>query len=223
MVIENNLNGYMIKVFGWMFLGLLLTGLTAGVVANNESLWGVFSGGAFFILILLQLGLVVTISAFLRKLPPIVAKVLFILYSIVSGVTFSTIFLVYEIGSIFQIFCLTSALFGGLAFLGYQMKIDLTKIGTLLTVGLVVGFILMLLNIFVFGSDMMSVVLTWLMLAIFLGLTVYDMQKIKAWYMANEHDEKMLEKIAIFGALDLYLDFINIMIKLLALFGRRRD
>ena len=212
---ENN------KVFGivfiWMFIGLLITFLTGYVVSSNDNmLYNIFSGGTYFILIIIELVLVVYLSARIHKMQVTTARIVFILYSFVSGLTFGSIFIVFKMSSIMLIFLITAILFGIFALIGRFTKLDLTKAGTILLMMLLGIVICTFVNVFL-KNDTLDLFVSYISIIVFLGFTAYDMQKIKM--LSYEFDDE--DKIAIIGALELYLDFINIFIDLLRIFGKR--
>ena len=205
------------KVFMWMFIGLLITFLTGYVVSSNDNmLYNIFSGGTYFILIIIELVLVVYLSARIHKMQVTTARIVFILYSFVSGLTFGSIFIVFKMSSIMLIFLITALLFGIFALIGRFTKLDLTKAGTILLMMLLGIVICTFVNVFL-KNDTLDLFVSYISIIIFLGFTAYDMQKIKM--LSYEFDDE--GKIAIIGALELYLDFINIFIDLLRIFGKR--
>lgn len=205
------------KVFMWMFIGLLITFLTGYVVSSNDNmLYNIFSGGTYFILIIIELVLVVYLSARIHKMQVTTARIVFILYSFVSGLTFGSIFIVFKMSSIMLIFLITAILFGIFALIGRFTKLDLTKAGTILLMMLFGIVICTFVNVFL-KNDTLDLFVSYISIIIFLGFTAYDMQKIKM--LSYEFDDE--DKIAIIGALELYLDFINIFIDLLRIFGKR--
>jgi len=211
-------NNVLAKVFSWMCIGLLLTFVTGFYVASNEyTFYKIFSSGMYFIFALIEIGLVVFLSARVHKMQPNTAKIVFMLYSIVSGITFSSIFIAYNIASIIMVFWAAALLFGIFACIGYFTKIDLSKFGTYLLMALVALIICIIINIFI-GNGMVDLIINWVCLLVFIGFTAYDIQKIKRLCASTTN-----ENIAIIGALELYLDFINIFISLLNLFGKARD
>lgn len=205
------------KVFMWMFIGLLITFLTGYVVSSNDNmLYNIFSGGTYFILIIIELALVIYLSARIHKMQVTTARIVFILYSFVSGLTFGSIFIVFKMSSIMLIFLITAILFGIFALIGRFTKLDLTKVGTILLMMLLGIVICTFVNVFL-KNDTLDLFVSYISIIVFLGFTAYDMQKIKMLsYEFNDED-----KIAIIGALELYLDFINIFIDLLRIFGKR--
>ena len=205
------------KVFLWMFIGLLITFLTGYVVSNNEKmLLTVFSTGSYFIFAIVEIVLVLVLSVKIKKLKPTTCKVMFMLYSFISGLTFSSIFVYYKLSSIMFIFLIAAAVFGIFSLIGYTTKIDLTKIGTFFIMALVGAILCSVVNIFIKSANL-DLALSVLILVIFMGITAYDIQKIKK----NLRDIPE-ENLAIYGALELYLDYINIFIQLLKLFGKER-
>ena len=205
------------KVFMWMFIGLLITFLTGYVVSSNDNmLYNIFSGGTYFILIIIELVLVVYLSARIHKMQVTTARIVFILYSFVSGLTFGSIFIVFKMSSIMLIFLITAILFGIFALIGRFTKLDLTKAGTILLMLLLGIVICTFVNVFL-KNDTLDLFVSYISIIVFLGFTAYDMQKIKM--LSYEFDDE--DKIAIIGALELYLDFINIFIDLLRIFGKR--
>ena len=206
------------KIFFWMFIGLAITfGVGYYVSINENMLYNVFSTYYIF-LIIAELVVVIWLSARINKMQPTTAKILFCVYSFITGLTFSSIFVVYEMMSIMYVFGITSIIFLIFALIGYYTNIDLTKIGVYLFMILIGVIICSIINIFV-GSYKFDLILTIICLVVFIIYIAYDIQVIKRklYHIANE------ENFAIFGALQLYLDFINIFIRLLQLFGKSRD
>ena len=212
-------NNTMIKVFFRMFLGLLATGLTAWYTYQSGLYITILSGVSYAVVAIIELLVVLLFSFLFRKLSPLAVTILFYLYAFINGITLSVIFAVFEINSIFYAFFATSLLFGGLAFYGYVTKKDMTKFGSILMVTLIVGLIVSIINLFI-GNSLIDIVLDWVMLFVFCGLTIYDMNKIKNMSQEIEYES---EKLYVYGAMELYLDFINIFIRLLSIMGRRRD
>ena len=206
------------KIFFWMFIGLAITfGIGYYVSLNGNMLYNVFSKYYIF-LVIAEIAVVIWLSARIRKMSPTTAKILFCLYSFLTGLTFSSIFVLYQITSIISIFGITSLIFLIFALIGYFTKIDLTKLGVYLFMGLLGVIICSIINMFV-KSGTFDLTLTIIALIIFIIYIAYDIQIIKRnLYTFEEQDN-----LAIFGALQLYLDFINIFLRLLQLFGRNRD
>lgn len=206
------------KIFFWMFIGLAITfGIGYYVSINENMLYNVFSKYYIF-LIIAELVVVIWLSARIRKMQPTTAKLLFCAYSFLTGLTFSSIFVVYKMTSIVMVFGITSLIFLIFALIGYFTKLDLTKIGTYLFMILLGVIICSLINMFV-GSETFDLALTIICLIVFIVYVAYDIHIIKRnLYAIPEEDN-----LAIYGALQLYLDFINIFLRLLQLFGRSRD
>lgn len=211
------------KVYLWMTLALVVSGLSAYYVAGNEQLLlTLFSNSAtLWILIIAELGLVFTLSAAINKLSFPVAACLFAGYSILNGVTLSFIFLAYSMTSIATTFFVTAGTFASMAIIGTITRRDLTKIGSLLFMALIGLIIAGVVNIFLHNS-MMDLIVSAIGVLIFVGLTAYDAQKIKQQMEAYGTEvNSQTQKLAILGALSLYLDFINLFLYLLRFFGKR--
>ena len=207
------------KVFFWMFIGLAVTFATGYIVSENPNMIAnIFTKSNTIILGIVEIGLVIALSAFMHKMSPTVASICFIVYSFVTGLTFGSIFLVYEISSIIFVFGITAVLFLIFALIGHFTNIDLTKFGVILLMMLIGIIICSIINIFV-KSEAFNFGLTVLGLFIFLAYIAYDMQVIKKSLYAFDSEEK----VAIYGALQLYIDFINIFLRLLRLFASERD
>lgn len=206
------------KIFFWMFIGLAITfGIGYYVSINENMLYNVFSKYYIF-LIIAELVVVIWLSAKIRKMKPSTAKLLFCAYSFLTGLTFSSIFVVYKMTSIVMVFGITAFIFLIFALIGYYTKLDLTKIGTYLFMILIGVIICSLINLFV-GSETFDLALTIICLIVFIVYVAYDIHIIKRnLYSIPEEDN-----LAIYGALQLYLDFINIFLRLLQLFGKSRD
>ena len=210
------------RVFVKMFLGLLVTAITSFVVLANESLVRFILGNSivFWVLAGAELVLVFTISGAINRLSTSTATLLFYLYSVINGLTLTPIFLVYTQSSIALTFAITAGVFGVMAAYGYVTKRDLSKMGSILVMALIGLILVSLVNLFVKSSG-----LQWLIslagVAIFVGLTAWDTQKIKN--MASMTDPTQVGKLATMGALMLYLDFINLFLYLLRFLGNRNS
>lgn len=212
------------KVYLWMTLALVITGFTAFGIASNPGIaYAIVTNRLLFWgLIIAEFGLVIGISGAINKLSAVTATLLFVLYSIVNGATLSVIFMAYTMSSIASVFFITAGLFGVMAFIGYTTKTDLTSIGKILFMALIGIILATIVNLFV-GSSMLNMIVSYVGVVIFTGLTAYDSQKIKNMlYNADSMDEGM-QKIALLGSLTLYLDFINLFLMLLRIFGGNRD
>lgn len=219
--VENKMSKFFSKVYLWMFIGLLVSGIVSYFTSVTPSIIN-FVNKSYFLIVIVELIVVIAFSALRRKVSPNVAMLLFIIYSIVNGLTLSSIFLVYEIKSIGMVFISSALMFGLLALYGYTTKNDLSSMSKILFFGLIAVIIMSIINIFI-GNSGFSILISIISIVIFLGLTAWDMQMLKAMYNYYSSDEQELNKVAIYGALDLYLDFINIFLQLLNLFGKSKD
>lgn len=207
------------RVYGKMFLGLLITALVSLFVASSEAMLSfIFSSKiVFFGLIIAELGLVFAISGAINKLSSFTATLLFYLYAVVNGATLSVIFLAYSWSAIALTFAVTSLTFGAMSAFGYLTRSDLSKMGSILFMGLIGLIIATIVNIFL-ASSALDWIISFLGVIIFTGLTAWDTQKIKT--MAMMTDPSMAGKVATLGALTLYLDFVNLFLYLLRFLGR---
>lgn len=209
-------NNILTKVYNWFGLGLLVTFITAFITSTNEALIKlIYSGPTVIIIIILELICAIALPLRIRKMSKNTAIILYLGYAFLTGLTFSSIFILYELTSIIWIFLITSIIFFILAFLGKNTKLNLKGIGTFLLVLLLSIIILEIINIFIMNNTL-NLMICIMSLVIFMGYVFYDINKISNYY---EDDDK----IAILGAFEIYLDFINIFIRLLQLFGKRRD
>ena len=205
----------MSKVFGWMFIGIMITFVTGIVVALNPNMiMNVFASGWLWVLLIAELVLVIVLSARIMKMKPVTAKICFALYAFISGLTFSSYFIVYDLNSIIYVFLITAVLFGLFAIIGFTTKMDLSKFGTLLFMALLGVLLCFVVNIFTQNSTV-ELVATIISVIVFIGFTAYDTQKIKRLSDSGLPEDNL----AIYGALQLYLDFINLFIDLLRIFG----
>lgn len=223
MVIDNNngMSKFFSKVYLWMFIGLLISGGVAYYTSITPGMIK-FVYGSYGWILITELIVVIAFTALRKKVSPGIAKVLFVTYAAISGLTLSSIFLVYKIQSIGMVFLSSSLMFGLLAVYGYITKTDLSSFGKILLFALLAIIIMSVINIFAHNGTF-GIVISIISIVVFLGLTAWDMQALKAMYNYYASDEKELGKIAIYGALDLYLDFINIFLQLLNLFGKSKD
>lgn len=202
------------KIYLWLFVGLLVTFATGMYTSTNESALNVLFGkGMYWILIVAELGLAIFLSIRIRKMNPTTAKVCYLLYSFFTGLSFASLFVVYKLTSIIMVFGITAGLFLIFAILGRITKIDLSKLGTYLLMMLFGVIICSVINIFI-GSSSFDLGISIVSIIIFLGFIAYDVQKIQR--LGEFVDD---ENLAILGAFELYLDFINVFIDLLRLFG----
>lgn len=211
------------KVYVWMTLALVLTGITAYGVASSPSLMmTIFQTPAIMWgLIIAELAIVIAISAAINRLSLTTATLLFVLYSVLNGATLSLIFAVYTMSSIANVFFITAGTFGVMAAYGYFTKRDLSSWGRLLLMALIGLIIATLVNVFLVKSSGFDLILSYAGVLIFVGLTAYDTQKIKQMLAMQTDMGEGAQKVALLGALSLYLDFINLFLYLLRIFGRR--
>ena len=212
------------KVYLWMTLALVITGFTAYYVATSPTLLSVIYSSRIVLwgLIIAELGLVIALSAAINRLSLTTATLLFVLYSVVNGATLSTIFLFYSLSSIASVFFITAATFAVMALYGYFTKKDLTSWGRILFMALIGIIIASVVNVFI-GSSGMSLIISYVGVLIFVGLTAYDSQKIKEMLLTATDEGEGMQKLALLGALTLYLDFINLFLHLLRILGSSRD
>ena len=211
------------KVYGWMAFALFVTAMVAMGVANTPAVRNVVLGNRaiFFGLIIGELVLVIALSAAIARISAATATIMFVIYSAVNGLTLSVIFVVYTDASIASTFFITGGTFAAMSVYGYTTKRDLTSIGNLCFMALIGLILASLVNIFL-QNAMLYWVVTYVGILIFVGLVAYDTQRIKQIARAGIEEGEAAQKGAILGALRLYLDFINLFLLLLRIFGRRR-
>lgn len=211
------------KVYVWMTLALVITGVTAYGVANSPGvISAIYSNQAvMWGLIIAELALVIGISAAINKLSLTTATLLFVLYSAVNGVVLSSVFLIYTASSIASVFFITAGTFAVMAFIGYTTKTDLTSLGKILLMALIGLIIASLVNVFFVKSTGFDLIISYVGVLIFVGLTAYDSQKIKQMLLMAPDAGEGAQKLALLGALSLYLDFINLFLYLLRILGKR--
>lgn len=220
---QAGLNTYISKIFGRMFIGLFVTAIAALLTVTNVQMFYLFVGTPLmFVLLIAELVIVFSLSARLNKISYTTAQVMFYAYAIINGITLSSIFVVYDLGTIYTAFFTTAVSFGVMSIYGLVTKKDLTKIGSMLTMLLIGVIIASVVNMFI-RSSQFDLIISFAAVAIFVGLVAFDTQKLKGYYYASLNDYQLQRKIGIIGALSLYLDFINIFLYLLRIFGNRRD
>ena len=213
------------KVYLWMTLALVITGFTAygvatspgimaAIVTNRALLWG---------LLIAELALVWYVSARINRLSLSTATMIFVLYSVLNGATLSVIFLAYTMQSIASVFFITAGTFAAMSLIGYFTKSDLSSLGRILFMALIGLVIATLVNMFLIKSGGFSLILSYVGVLIFVGLTAYDTQKIKMMLVEADDVTEEAQKIALMGSLSLYLDFINLFLYLLRIFGGNRE
>ena len=222
---ENAVATLMRNMYAWMAIALTITGFTAFAVANSYSLIYAIATNSilFYGLIFAELGLVYFLSSRIFRMSFATAGLLFAVYSIINGVTLSLIFLIYEIGSIVSTFFITAGTFGAMAVVGSFLKKDLSFIGRFALMALIGLIIAGVVNIFM-RSEGFSFIIAIIGVLVFTALTAYDAQKMKNLIAENGYEiNENTQKLALIGALELYLDFVNLFLYLLRLLGSRRD
>jgi uncharacterized protein len=216
-------NGVMSQVYAWMTAGLLVTGAVASFVAGSEALVDLIFGNVFifFGLFIVQIIAVIGLSAGINRLSPAAAMAIFIGYAALNGLTMAAIFLAYTTASIASTFFVTAGTFGVMSLYGYTTKRDLSGIGNFAIMALIGLLIASVVNMFL-RNEAIYWILTYAGVLIFVALTAWDTQKIKQ-LAASVTDETSAGRVAVIGALTLYLDFINLFIYLLRILGVRRD
>ena len=216
--LDGTFSALMRKVYVWMTLALVITGFTAYSVANR-----IFSNSALMWgLIIGELALVFVISGAINRLSLTTATLLFIIYSVLNGAVLSSVFVIYEPMVIAKVFFITAGTFGAMAFYGYSTKRDLSSIGKILFMALIGLIIATVVNIFL-KSPGFDYILSYIGVAIFVGLTAWDSQKIKQMLLMQPDMSEGAQKLALLGSLTLYLDFINLFLYLLRIFGSNRE
>lgn len=210
------------KVYIWMTLALIITGITAygvatspgllmALVANQGLLWG---------LVIVDFVIVIALTAAINSLSLAMATLMFVLYSVLTGAMLSSIFVVYTMTSIANVFFITAGTFAAMAVVGYTTKKDLSSMGRILLMALIGLIIASIVNIFIKSSGF-DLIISYVGVLIFVGLTAYDTQKIKQMLMMAEDTGETMQKVALLGALSLYLDFLNLFLYLLRIFGKK--
>ena len=213
------MNKVLSKVFMWLFVGLALTfGVGYYVSTNDTMLYNIFSGGKYLIFAIIEVIIAIVLATRIRKLSTMTATVIYLLYTAFSGLTFSSIFIIYELTSIIYVFGITAVLCLVFGVIGYFTKMDLSKFGTFLFMAVIGLLLAYVANMFINSAEF-DFALAAIGIIIFLGYTAYDIQIIKRNLYGVDDEDKQ----AIIGALNLYIDFINVFIDLLRLFGSSRD
>lgn len=222
MPVASALPALMRKVYVWMTLALVITGFTAYAVATSPGLLMAIVGNRFVLLglIVAELALVVGISGAINRLSLTAATLMFVLYSVINGATLSVVFLAFTMSSITSVFFITAGTFATMALVGYTTKKDLTSMGRMLFMALIGLVIATVVNMFMRNSGL-DMILNYVGVLVFVGLTAYDTQKIKEQLMMADNMGEAAQKMALVGALTLYLDFINLFLYLLRILGKR--
>ena len=213
-----NNNKLFTKVFTWLGVGLFLSFLTGFIISTNEMLIRIVFSKYYMIFIISEIVIAFILALFVRKLSKEMTTILYIVYCIITGFTLSSIFIIYEVSSIIYVFLATSFIFIALSIYGYKTKKDIAKFGTVLLFGLIGILLFSFINIIFIKSTQLELLLTIGSMLLFVGYIAYDIHILKrGLYDLDE------EKLAVYGAFQLYLDFINLFLDLLRLFGKTRD
>ena len=213
-------NNYIQKVYLWMFIGLIITSVTAFFISQDPDLYNVILGNdiVFYGILIAQFLAAISIVAFIRRIPDNLAEITFGVYCFLTGLTLSAIFLEFSISSIAYVVMITAAMFGFMSLYGYVTKTDLTSLGNIALMALFGIILALVVNLFI-GNSVLDTILSILGVIVFSALTAYDTQNIKN----TIYDDGDLIKKEILGALNLYLDFVNLFLDLIKLLGKRRD
>lgn len=216
-VVQKN-NNFISKTFLWMFLGLLATGIISVYTYNSGLLENMVYSNMFGVVAIIEIVVVLIFSLLFRKLSATAVSILYFIYAILNGFGLSVIFATFQLESVYLLFFVSALVFGIFAFIGYKTKVDLTKVGNILFALLLAGVIISIINLFL-GNTLLDIILSWFILILFFGITAYDMQRIKHW---SQIPRIRTDKRHIYAAMEIYLDFINIFIRLLSIFGKRK-
>jgi len=211
------------KVYLWMTMALVISGMTAYMVAESPAIQQMIFGNSivFWGLLIGELVLVMAVMSMLNRISLTTATLLFALYSVLNGATLSSIFMVYTMSSITSVFLITAGTFAAMSLIGYTTKTDLSSMGKILMMALIGIIIATLVNVFLIKSSGFDLIISCVGVLIFVGLTAWDTQKIKNMMLEAPDASENMQKLALIGALTLYLDFVNLFLYLLRLFGRR--
>jgi FtsH-binding integral membrane protein len=220
--VDVGLRSYMLSVYNYMGLGLAITGIVAFVVASSPAIYGpIFGSPLKWVVMLAPLGFVFYLGARINKMSVSAAQITFWAFAAIMGISLASIFLVFTGESVARVFFITAGTFGATSLYGYTTKRDLTNFGSFLFMGLIGIIIAMVVNIFL-ASSALQFAISVIGVLVFTGLTAWDTQRIKEVYLENDASDVMAKK-SIMGALSLYLNFINLFVMLLQLFGNQRS
>ena len=224
---SDSFRGYLTKVFTKMGIALVVTAVTAYAVYYNIMSGGFMlsilgSGFGMIAMFAIQFGVVTYLSTHLAKMNPSTCTTLFYVYAVITGITFSTLFLVYELGTIFVAFGFTAVMFFACAVIGHTTNVDLTKFSGLLIGGLIALVVASVASFFI-PALRDSLIISYIGILVFLGLTAWDVQKLKSYYYQTNGDGTLQSNLAVYGAFQLYLDFINIFLYVLRILGRNSN
>lgn len=213
------------KVYVWMTLALVITGFTAYGVASSPGVMSAIMSSRWIVwgLFIAEIALVFYVTARIDRLSLTTATMIFVLYSVLNGATLSVIFLAYTMQSIASVFFITAGTFAAMSLIGYFTKTDLSSLGKILMMALIGLIIATLVNVLLIKSGGFSLIISYVGVLIFVGLTAYDTQKIKMMLVQADDVTEDAQKIALMGSLSLYLDFINLFLYLLRIFGGNRE
>lgn len=215
---SDSISSYTAKTFGWMFLGLMTTFAASLAIYFTGAIYYLYNGILPYVLLIAELGVVIYLSARLHKMSIGMARGLFFVYALLNAVTFSSIFAIYSVSSLVFVFGMTALYFGVMALYGMVTKTDLSRIRPVLLFGLITLLVLALLSVFIPGMETGMCLIG---IVIFVAFTAYDTQMIRRNYMAFQSSPELLQKASVISALQLYLDFINLFLYLIRLFGKR--
>ena len=215
-ITENKLLG---KTFFWMCLGILGSAIVAWYTYSSGLFLQLATKWTFGIILLVELVVVLLFKYLFKKLPPIVVGILYFIYSMVNGVTLSAIFYVYELNSIIYLLGISALIFAILGIIGYKTSVNLTSWGPYISGFLIAGIIMSLANLFL-NYSILDIIIDWFILALFCGATIYDVNRVR---LLESEVENGNDKLHIYFAMQLYLDFINIFIRILSIFGKRKN
>ena len=223
---EEGIAKHMAKTYLWMFIGLAITFVLSIYMTVNSSSVITFIDNhetLYFGASIISLILIIVMGFTVYKLPVTVAKIIFIIYSADMGIIITPLLLIYSLSSVITVFGATSLIYLVLAIIGFTTKKDISKLGSILTISLIGVLVYSLISYFLIRTPFNDLIINIVVVAIFMGFTIYDNNMIKKQYRAFQGNTELLERISILSALNLYLDFINLFIRLLAIFGKKRD
>ena len=213
---------YMSKTYSTVALGLLLSAVVSFIVGSNFNLL-ILVANSSLILLLLEIGIAIYFSARLIQMKKSTAYLCYFLYSFITGLTLGAVVYSYALGSVVMAFATTTVLFACMAVIGKTTNVDFTKYSSLISIGMLTLLIVSLLNGLLFHSSATDMLITYAMVIIFLVLIAMDTQQLRRYYNSAAYDDELNDKLMIMGAFQLYLDFINLFLRILSIFGKRKD
>lgn len=220
---EDGLRKYLSKAFSTVAIGVAISAVCAFIASKFLPALLMRSPFLALIMVAVELGIAIYFSARLNNMSTQTAWICYIAYSVVTGLTFSTLLLTYTTATITYAFIATAVMFACMAFIGNTTKVNYTKVYTLFLPAVLAGFIITLLNAFIFHSEWINMVIVYVGLVLFLVITAADVQKLKAFYMMGSGSNELMEKYMLLGAFQLYLDFVNLFLKILQIFGKKNS